>query len=681
MKSEQTEEKKNRKLFSIKYKLMIIFGLLATLSTATLSFFAITIAKDVAMEKVEKQLVEKAKDTANYIDKSIEFDLIELKNIANKNLYRDEAVSYVQKAKTLALEAKQHNFKGLYICDNKGNFYLENGKTLKVSDREYYQKTIKGNPFMTEPYEERASGSLVMSITSPIYNYSKKIIGFILADIDGLTLNKYVKDIVIGKTGCAYIIDNKGTVIADPDPEFVTDKINSIKLSKTDPKYVSVSKFEKRAIKAKESLLGYFDWKGNLCIASFGKIKYNNWTIIVFAPASEFLGSINRLQVILILLGLGMLGAVLLTTIFVSRKIVKPITATSNFIDDISSGKLTSKIDEKYTTLNDEMGLISTAIQGLQNRLIDTIGTIKAISTELATSSEETSATTQVFSENTQSQAAALEQINATLEEITSGMDSINDNANGQIKSMVAVTEGIRFLKGVEEHIKDSVEYLSNQSQTISSRTQEGNNLLLTMQQRSGEISQSSDQMLNIVKVINDVADQINLLSLNAAIESARAGEAGRGFAVVADEISKLADETQSNVKSIEANIMGNNAKIKQGEEIVNQSIAKLQSVADGVSGIAESVQGVDTEINAQTKQSDSLNSNIIEVKEKSESIQTEIQEMNIALGEITGSVGNVNQAVQATAGGSEEVAGGAEQVAKMSQQLQEKVDFFKIPE
>ncbi len=682
MKTKQAKEKKCKKIFSLKYKLMIVFGLLATVSTATLSFFAITIAKDVAIDKVKTHLINEAEDVAHIIDASIQADFRYLRTVGRTLLQENAAsVSHTEQAIRLQQEAKAAGFKNLFFIDTKGIVHIFNGQKIPVSDREYFKSCMKGKPFMTEPYKDRLTGEMCMSIASPFYDKEKNIAGVILSDYDGLYLNKYIKDIIIGKTGFCYILDKKGTAIAHQDVKFVKKQDNLIENSKQDKTLVPIANFIQNALATDKSKCAFYKVKGKTVIGSFAKIPSTGWTVFLRAPASEFLGSIDRLQIILISFGSFMLLLALLIIFLISKKMLQPVTIASAFINNISSGDLTSEIDDKYTDLNDEVGLIASEVKGLQKRLIDIIGTIKIISTELATSSEETSATTKTFSGNAQSQAAALEQINATLEEITAGMDSINDNANGQIKSMVIITEGINFLKRVEQKIKNSVAYLSNQSHEISSQTQEGNSLLLTMQQSSGEIAKSSEQMLNIVKVINDVADQINLLSLNAAIESARAGEAGRGFAVVADEISKLADETQSNVKSIETSILENNAKIKQGEGIVNQSIEKLQIITEGVLGMAESVQGVDNEIDAQTEQSDALNSNIVEVKEKSESIQTGIQEMNIALGEITGSVGSVNQKVQATAGGSEEVAGGAEQVAKMSQQLQEKVDFFKIPE
>ncbi len=656
-----SKKQEKRKLFSIKYKIMIGFS------------------KTVAMEKVEILLKEKAKDVAHNINNSIKGDFIHLATVARMPFFRDNKLSYITKAKILEHEAKESGMAKLYIADNRGLVNLSNGQLVNIADRQYFQTSIKGKPFITEPYTDRATGKTCITISVPVYDYNKNIIGVLMGDFNGMALNEYIKDIVLGKKGYCYIIDKTETVIAHKDERLIKMKSNASKRVKEDPQFIDIANFEKKALAQTEPYIGFYTYKGIKNIASSAKIKIPGWTVIVKAPIDELLGSIDRMGINLTVLGSAIILLALFLIFLLSRKLVEPITATSAFIRKISSGDLTSQFDNKFINLNDEIGLISKDIDTFREKLIDIIGSIKIIATELATSSEETASITHNFSENSQTQAAAIEEINATLEEINAGADSINGSTDSQIQSMRTVSEGIEFLKQVENDIKDSVAFLSDQSKDISSQTRESNNLLLTMKERFNEISKSSEQMLNIVNIINDVADQINLLSLNAAIESARAGEAGRGFAVVADEISKLADETQSNVKSIEANIVENNEKIKQGEEIVKKSMSNLKVVTDGVIGMANSVQEVGSSIDAQTKQSEELNSNIVEVKGKSENIQVGIQEMNVAIEEITDSISSVNESVQQTAGGSEEVTGGAEQLAKMSQQLQEKVDFFTV--
>jgi len=371
----------------------------------------------------------------------------------------------------------------------------------------------------------------------------------------------------------------------------------------------------------------------------------------------------------------------IVVALMLGRSISNPIVEISSFIKKIASGDLTARINRVHIKRKDEIGKMVADMRHLRNSLIDIISSIRGMSDELSASSEETAAAAETFSSNSQKQAASVEEINATIEEVTAGVNTVNDNAKEQLKSVGLLADSVKTLKGIEKNIAVTVQSISELSTDISGRADEGNNALRTMQKRFGEISQSSGNMLDVVNVITDIADQINLLSLNAAIESARAGEAGKGFAVVADEISKLAEETAINVKTIQQNIVHNDERIKQGEIIVNDSLDKLNIVINGVRTIAESIKSVEDEVNTQSGTSDIVDAESEQVKQKSEEIQTAIGEQNLAMEEITTTIGNINQAVQATAAGSEEIAGSSEEVSRLSQNLQAEISIFNIPD
>jgi len=366
--------------------------------------------------------------------------------------------------------------------------------------------------------------------------------------------------------------------------------------------------------------------------------------------------------------------------LIMGKSISNPIVEISSFIKRVADGDLTVRINREHVKKKDEIGRMVGDMRNLRNALIGIISNIRGMSDELSASSEETATAADTFSSSSQKQAAAIEEINATIEEVTAGVNTVNSNAKEQLGSVELLADSVKTLKAIEKNIDETVQSISDLSSDVSGRADEGNNSLLTMQKRFGEISQSSGNMLDVVNVITDIADQINLLSLNAAIESARAGEAGRGFAVVADEISKLAEETSINVKTIQQNIVLNDEKIKQGEVIVNDSLDKLKIVIEGVRTIAESIKSVENEINTQAETSNVVNAESGQVKRKSEEIQAAINEQNIAMEEITSSIGNINQTVQATAAGSEEIAGSSAEVSRLSQNLQSQISVFRLP-
>jgi len=197
------------------------------------------------------------------------------------------------------------------------------------------------------------------------------------------------------------------------------------------------------------------------------------------------------------------------------------------------------------------------------------------------------------------------------------------------------------------------------------------------MHESMGKIGASSREMTGIIKIINDISDQINLLSLNAAIEAARAGDAGRGFAVVADEISKLADQTAASIKEIDSLISVNEREIERGMTNVNETVGVIGTIIDGVSSIAGVMDSIYESTEKQLGINENVNREAGAVKGRSDEIANATGEQKIAITEIVKSISSINELTQAIASGSEEMSGNSEEMAGMAETLKSKVGYF----
>lgn len=306
------------------------------------------------------------------------------------------------------------------------------------------------------------------------------------------------------------------------------------------------------------------------------------------------------------------------------------------------------------------------------------LSSISEISKRLADSSSVMSNTTDTFSFNAQSQAASAEEITATVEEISAGVESISNIANLQMKKMEGLGNKLGELSGQISGMKTMISETLGMTISISSEARNGETSLKQMDDNMKSMNKRSAEMANIIGLINDISDKINLLSLNAAIEAARAGDAGRGFAVVADEISKLADQTFSSVKEISTLIKAGENETKHGISTVNTVVLSLSKIIDGVTRINSMVESMSDFMNSQLSTNTEVNREAIDVRERSEEIKNASAEQTNATNEIVKSISTITELTQINAAGAEEMAANAKEISQIAVSLNEKVEEFE---
>jgi methyl-accepting chemotaxis protein len=365
-----------------------------------------------------------------------------------------------------------------------------------------------------------------------------------------------------------------------------------------------------------------------------------------------------------------LLGTVLISAYYFAKSTKTNLSGIKAALNRMSEGILSVRFVPMTVDINN-----------LQLKLFGVIQRIQEYSDEIMSAISEVSATTNSFAENAQSQAASTEEISSTLEEVGAGIENIADNSSSQNDRLAALRLLMDKLSASLEEVGGKLEDYLGISNSIASSGKEGERSLNRMRESMSAINERSREMIAVTGIINDISDRINLLSLNAAIEAARAGNAGRGFAVVADEISKLADQTSSSINEIDRFIKKNNEEIEGGMDGVRQTISSLENILAGVQSIGGGMSELSAVMREQIALNGKVNRSAEDVQKKSEEITSSTDEQRTATGEIVKSVSSVNMLTQSYATGAEEMLATAENTASMVERLREAVDFFTLEE
>ncbi|MDR0567877.1 MAG: methyl-accepting chemotaxis protein [Spirochaetaceae bacterium] len=657
-------------------KRIVILNSLVVLSVSlSIGLLAVATATRVLEHTVESSIEDQAKIASKLMSQTIHTQLDILQELANRA--RTQTMNFeVQKESLLPDIARVKADDFAIVYPDGSAPHLKGGESPNLASREYVRKALLGRQSVSDLIVGGA-----VSTPYPLINYvvpitlEGKVLGALLARNDATVFSDIVKSVNPQQGGYVYLVNAAGTVIAHPDKDIVMQRFSAIESAKTDTAYKTSADAMRIILAGKQGAFRH-DIAGKRMFISYAPVPDFDMTLIITIEEGVVLRELVHLRnrifmFIAVFMALGILSAPL-----VAQSIAKPVSDMARRFRNIAQGEgdLTQIIQ---VASKDEIGdlahyfnLTVYSLKGMiitvkrQSALLMDIGNELSIAmAETAGSIKQITSHIQRVKERVICQSASVEETHTTMEQITGNIGKLSGHVEAQTKSVEQSSSSIEeMLENIHSVTQTLVKNAKNMVE-LTDASEIGKKSLQEVTEDIREIRSESEGLLEINKVMENIAAQTNLLSMNAAIQAAHAGESGKGFAVVAGEIRKLAVSSGEQSKTISLILQ----KIKVSIENITASASAVLDRFEVIDKGVRTVSDQETLIRNAMEEQGEGSKQILEAVEKLNDLTRHVQSGSVEMlngsREVIAESHTVETITEEITGGMTEMADGADQI------------------
>lgn len=557
---------------------------------------------------------------------------------------------------------------GLYVADEEGNV-IKASKSEQtfhdVTQSTWYQEGLSRINMKYGSAYESDDGTNQVS-ASALLNDGSGTIRVISADVSLQRIAVIVNSFVKMNDAAAFLIDtNDGTILAHRDSSLVSTKLDT---SHKDAFLSSVAK------KISDNDYDTCELNGNL--TGFETVSGTNWVLVSYIPDKIIYADVNSLRTKMVVIAVVALLVLIVLVERIIHLVVKPVRRLTKTITTMADGDFTVDVKVKGS---DEIGHMGRSVRHFLDSIRGMLYEIHEISDRVSEQSDTTNNLSVGMYDSASVQAKSMQELNVTVDELSRSISEIADNAT---TLAMVVSDTKQTSTKVESHMQQTVTASiqgKNDMRQVNDAMETISSSIRKLDQAIDKVGKSSEEIEKIVGVIGNIADETNLLSLNASIEAARAGEAGKGFAVVATEIGKLAQTSTESVGHIVELI---NEVTGLVQETIKQAADSMKNIDDSSLMINTALRTFDEIFNDIQVTEDLIKQMMTKVSEV-DSVATNVaaisEEQAASTLEIQATSENMVAQANSIADNSNIVMDGAKELSQSADNLKEHIGRFKI--